>query len=715
MKTLLKVLGIFLCVMSLFGCDLFSSADKPESGPVAETPRIYPNGGEFTNDVSVVIQVRGGSDSLYYTLDGSVPTKESPRYTGTISLSSDATVTVMNLKEGMNPAGPVSKSYTFKCAAPLIEASNSAAGSVQVLSLSSETEGAQIHYTLDGTPPGPDSSLYDEPLFLSSSAAFRAVATRSGYADSGESSETFTVDGNLFSADWALTGASVTVSDEAGDRFTSSGTLGVTGGNSQFPSGNFVFLQPDKLKQTIDGFGGSFTESAAYILSYLSDTERSALIDAYFGPSGADYTLTRTHVGSCDFSVEGKYSYAPSAAENLADFSVAEDKKGFADTPAPSQAGYSGLYDGLSPANPSYDLLPLIKEALAVNPDLRIIASPWTAPAWMKSNNGWFGGDLKAANYSTYAAYIAKYLAAYKDEGVDIWALTPVNEPHGNGGQWESMTLQSSSEGAFIADNLGPAMAAAGFSGVKILGYDQNRDGVEEYARGILGNAASAAYTYGTAVHWYESSNLTFNAALDAVHGEFPDKALLHTEGCIDSLGDDEPLYSWWQDDGWWWNENATEWGYYWASDKSLHPKYTPVHRYARNIIEGLNHWLTGWVDWNLVLDKRGGPNHVANFCGAPVMIDPADGTVYYTPLYDVMRHVSRFIRPGDRVMSAAAFAPGLDPDAFHAAAVLNADGKYTVLVLNTSKEALEYDILAGSQKIHASIPANAIQTLVLD
>ncbi len=595
------------------------------------------------------------------------------------------------------------------------ETSVSEAGSVQVISLSSGTEGAQLRYTLNGEAPGPDSPLYEGPLLLSSTASLRAVAIRSGYADSEETSESFTVDGNIFGTDWGLAGAAVTVSSEAGDRFRAAGSLSAAGGNAQFPSGNFVLLQPERLKQTIDGFGGSFTESAAYILSYLGESERASLIDAYFGPSGADYTLSRTHVGSCDFSVAGNYSYAPSAAENLADFSVAEDKKGFADTPAPSQAGYGGLYDGLSPENPSYDLLPLIKEALEAKPDLRIIASPWTAPNWMKSNNGWYGGDLKAANYSTYADYIAKYLAAYRDEGVDIWAVTPVNEPHGNGGQWESMTLPAASESAFIADNLGPAMAAAGFGGVKILGYDQNRDGVEEYARGILGNPAAAAYTYGTAVHWYESSNLTFNAALDAVHGEFPDKAILHTEGCIDSLGDDEPLYSWWQDDGWWWNENATEWGYYWAGDKSLHPKYTPVHRYARNIIEGLNHWLTGWVDWNLVLDKRGGPNHVANFCGAPVMVDPADGTVYYTPLYDVMRHVSRFVRPGDRVMNAVAYAPGLDPDALHAAAVLNADGKFTVIVLNTSKEALEYDILAGSQTIRASIPANAIQTLVLE
>ena len=154
----------------------------------------------------------------------------------------------------------------------------------------------------------------------------------------------------------------------------------------------------------------------------------------------------------------------------------------------------------------------------------------------------------------------------------------------------------------------------------------------------------TAKFVYGSAVHWYESTNKVYEDVFERVNEKFPDNAIIHTEGCIDDLGKDAPggiadpqrfkETEWFNNDSFWWNENATDWAYSatWQAVKMEdHPIYTPVHRYARNIIVSIDHWLKGWIDWNVVLDQRGGPNHVGNFCGAPIMIDTESKQVYYT------------------------------------------------------------------------------------
>ncbi|MDA3851496.1 MAG: chitobiase/beta-hexosaminidase C-terminal domain-containing protein [Spirochaetaceae bacterium] len=699
-----------LFVLLLLGCQNISENSLDQAGEIYMRPR----GGEFNNTVSIIIGNTEGNANVYYTLDGSEPNEDSLLYTEALDINTSVTVKAIALGSGVEDSEVITENYRIKCSSPQPVQSSSDMTSMQVLEFSCDTEDAVIHYTTDGTIPDIDSPIINQPILIESTQSLKAVALKAGFENSDTVTLDYVIAGSLFSGSFGLSGGSIIQSSEAGEKLDSAGNLTFSD-NSSLPSGNVVIVQPDNTKQTIDGFGGSFTESSAYILSYLTPVERASLMNAYFGASGADYSLTRTHIASCDFSVEGRYSYTPTEDATLGDFSIVEDTKGFSDTPAPSHSGYQGVYDGLSPTDPSYDLVPMIKEALAINSEIRIIASPWSPPKWMKNNNDEFDGNLLAEHYSTFADYFSKYLSAYQAEGIDIWGITPINEPHGNDGLWESMHFTAAGESDFIANHLGPTLWADGFSSVKILGYDQNRGGALGFADAILGNAASAQYTYGTAVHWYGSSYRTFDEELDAVHNAFPDYAILHSEGCIDSLGDDEPLYSWWDDDAWWWNQNATEWGHIWAANKDNHPVYTPVHRYARNIIEGMNHWLTGWIDWNLVLDKRGGPNHVGNFCGAPVMIDPATGQVYYTPIYDVMSHFSKYIKPGDVVLNTTTFTPDLQSDVLHAAAVQNSNGNITLAILNTSKEAVIFDILIGSQMTTVTIAANAIQTIILN
>jgi glucosylceramidase len=495
-------------------------------------------------------------------------------------------------------------------------------------------------------------------------------------------------------------------------------------------SGNVIRIEPDVVKQTMDGIGSSFTASSAFVLAHLDSEQRQKVMEKAFSEKGANFSMARTHIGACDFCVDGKYSYADEPDDaDLAGFTLAHDTEGF------DPVRYPDIVDN------AYDLLPMIKEALAIKKgqkdgDLRVVSSAWTAPKWMKDIEEWYipgtpennyhgtGGSLKKKYISLYADYLLKYLDSYKDEGVDIWGLTPVNEPHGNNGQWESMHFTPQSQNDFIKNHLGPKLRSGGHADIRLLIYDQNRDGMTEWADAILGDPETNTFVYGTAVHWYESTYKVYEDVFDVVHAKYPGHAIIHTEGCIDDLGKKAPQgiadpdgfqeSGWFDNDAFWWNANATDWAYTasWAKNREDHPVYVPVHRYARNIIVSIDHWLQGWIDWNLVLDRNGGPNHVGNFCGAPIMVDTKTKYVYYTPIFHVLAQLSRTIRPGDVAVQTHRTLDGLDADALHACATMNADRLLSVQLLNTTKNPIEYKLQIGERYAPITIEANAVQTV---
>ena len=440
-----------------------------------------------------------------------------------------------------------------------------------------------------------------------------------------------------------------------------------------------IMINPDKTYQTITGFGGSFTESSAYLLNRLSKKNRDTILQAYFGEEGARYSLTRTHIASCDFSLNN-YTYAPVEGDlALENFTIEEDRD---------------------------DLIPMIKDAMAISKDgFNIIASPWTAPPWMKDNRNYVGGKLLPEFYDAFALYFNKYLDAYEAEGIDIWGLTPVNEPHGNGNNWESMHFTPKEETDFVQNHLGPKLEAAGKSDVNILGYDQNRAGLKEWVDEMFKDEASSKYFAGTAIHWYESTYDYFPEDLQYAHNKAPNKYLIETEGCVDS---EIPK---WKDDVWYWSKEATDWGWDWASDKDrhLHPKYSPVYRYARDIIGCLNNWVDGWIDWNMVLDKQGGPNWFENWCVAPIIVDPDKDEVYFTPIYYTMAHFSKYIRPEAKIIDVLN-----SEDDLMVTAAKNPDGTIAVVVLNQSTELKNFTIFLGEKEKNMSINAQAIQTITL-
>jgi glucosylceramidase len=416
------------------------------------------------------------------------------------------------------------------------------------------------------------------------------------------------------------------------------------------PAAGALTLDPAQRFQEMVGFGGALTESSAWVLAQLPADQRLEVIRRYYDPrDGIGYTLARTHLNSCDFSL---------------------NMWALDETP--------GDYDlhnfTLAPMRPW--LLPLLHDAqqAAGAGNFRLLVSPWSPPAWMKTNFRMDdGGALRGEYRPAWANYYVKFLRAMRDEEkISVWALTVQNEPEAKQ-TWESCLYTPEEERDFVRDHLGPALAQAGFSGVKLLGWDHNRDRIEARAAALLGDPQAAKYLWGLGVHWYVSNDF---AASARVHAQFPDKPILFTEGCFEG---GSTLGSWAHGEG-----------------------------YAAQMIGDFNNWVCGFLDWNIVLDQRGGPNHVGNFCDAPVLVDTNTKEVRYGPSFYYIAHFSRFVRPG-----AHRIGSGGGPAALPAIAFVNPDGSLVTVVVNPTDAAAGFSLSVAGEILACSIPAHAIQTYV--
>jgi glucosylceramidase len=364
-----------------------------------------------------------------------------------------------------------------------------------------------------------------------------------------------------------------------------------------------ITVDTTKKYQAILGFGGAFTEATAYNLNKIGAQKRAAIIKSYFSPyTGSGYTVCRTQLQSCDFSV-GKYSYDDVAGDyQLANFSLQHETTW---------------------------MIPCIREAMAVaGSDIKVFASPWSPSAWMKSNNNMLnGGTLLPACQDAWALMFVKYIQGMKDNGVPIWGVTIQNEPEAVQ-TWESCIYTAASERDFLKLHLGPALALNKVD-AKVMIFDHNKDHIAAWATTILGDTAAAKYAWGTAFHWYSGDQFD-NVAL--THDNFPAKHLLATEEA-----DYLPMYNW-----------------------------TIGQKYAHDIIGDLNSWAEGWVEWNLVLDQNGLPRHDPNTgCAASVDIDFNNDSVHYNPSYYYIAQFSKYLRPGALRMGCTSTLTGLEATAF--------------------------------------------------
>jgi len=440
-----------------------------------------------------------------------------------------------------------------------------------------------------------------------------------------------------------------------------------------------IVVNPKEKFQKIVGIGGSFTQSTSYLLTQLSENKKNEILEAYFGEKGAQYSLCRTHINSCDFSLS-QYAYVNDAKdEKLESFSIKPDQE---------------------------QIIPIIKQAQKIAKyDFKLIASPWTAPPYMKDNNQWKGGKLLPQFYPQWALYFVKYIQAYQKENINIWGVTFQNEPLGNDNNWESMHFNPQEMNEFVTNYLKPSFTNNAVK-AKILGYDQNRDDeMKEWANAMYTNSENKSSYDGMAIHWYASTFDYFPESLNKVHQLAPNKHLIQTEACIDA---EKPR---WNDDAWYWNKEAKDWGWTWAPEnkKHLHPKYAPVNRYAQDIIGCLNNWVDGWIDWNMVLDENGGPNWAKNWCTAPVIVNTKTDEVYYTPLYYILSQFSRNIAP-----NAQRIGITNSDKTINCTAVENPDGSIAIFIFNEHLEAKGISLTIHEQKIDFTLQAQALQTLII-
>lgn len=429
--------------------------------------------------------------------------------------------------------------------------------------------------------------------------------------------------------------------------------------------------------QEIQGFGGAFTEAAAMVFQGLPEAEQRRLLDMYWGEGGIGLTMGRAHINSCDFSpkywtfddVEGDFEL------EFFDTNVTHD---------------------------TVAMIPFIQAAQQTlhsssGQELKIIAAPWSPPAWMKTNGQMLGSGepgLKATCKATWAKYFSKWISAYKAHGIPIWAVTPQNEAE-NAGIWESCVYTAQQELDFIAEELGPTLRAD-HPEVQLLIFDHNKDHVLEWAEALYAHPGALQYTQGVAFHWYTGDEFDHVAE---VHRRFPDALLLSTEATYDQ--------------------------------SRLHGEHTMTKGnwsfglgYAHDIIGDLNAGSAGWLDWNLVLDANGGPNKVGNNCDAPMISDGEH--LYVHPQYYALGHFSKYILPGSKRLetvvlgsqrhtAARPYGTCDGRDGLEATAFLRPDGLTAVVVLNCGDVEVSFKLQDGVEALKASIPAQGIQTYLLD
>jgi glucosylceramidase len=438
-------------------------------------------------------------------------------------------------------------------------------------------------------------------------------------------------------------------------RLSNTGSLAFTDFGQPLETQVCVFVDPSKTFQSFEGIGGAITDASAETFAKMPRDRQQEIIKAYYdSKDGIGYTLARTNIHSCDFS-SGPYTYVADNDKDLASFSITHDEQ------------YR---------------IPMIKEAIAAaGGSLKMYVSPWSPPAWMKDTKTILqGGKLLPEYRQSWANYYIKFINAYEKAGIPIWGLSVQNEPMAKQ-KWESCIFTAEEERDFIKEYLGPTLHKAGMKDKKLIAWDHNRDLIYQRASTILDDPGAAKYVWGIGYHWYETwtgSDMQFYN-LRRVAETYPGKKLLFTEGTVEK-------FSFSHIDDW-----------------SLGEKY------GYSMVNDFNAGTVGWTDWNILLDETGGPNHVGNFCYAPIIADTRTGKVHYTNSYYYLGHFSKFIKPGaKRIISSS------NRDALQTTAFLNPDGKIAVVVLNTTDKELPYRLWIGGKAAETTSLPHSIATLVL-
>jgi glucosylceramidase len=409
-----------------------------------------------------------------------------------------------------------------------------------------------------------------------------------------------------------------------------------------------INIFPEVSYQKIEGFGGALTESAAVTLDKAGPAVREKVLKAYFDTDkGLNFSLCRAHINSCDFST-GNYHYTARNDRQLNTFCIERDQQ---------------------------LIIPMIKDAQKIRGSkLNILSSPWSPPDWMKTTGKMnLGGKLRPDCRKIWAEYYSKYISAYAKEGIKIGYLTVQNEPKAKQ-SWDSCIYTADEERDFVKNYLGPSLEKNGHGDVRLLVWDHNKERVFDRMKAILSDRNAAKYIWGTGFHWYSGDHFE---GLSILHDLFPDKGLIFTEGCLPGPAKND------------WDKGE---------------------KYAHDIIGDLNNWTQGWIDWNITLDEQGGPNHVGNFCDAPIIVDTKKKKTIFKSSYYYIGHVSRYIKPGAKRIAFSRFTQDLE-----VTAAKNPTGEIVTVVMNRADVENVFILRCRDRIAEFKIAPHSIMTLIFN
>lgn len=429
------------------------------------------------------------------------------------------------------------------------------------------------------------------------------------------------------------------LAQQTGTNFTSASATGTT-----------ITVDDTVRYQQMDGFGASLTDSSTWLIANkLTDAQRTKLMQDLFSPTnGIGLSFLRQPMGATDFTAVGNYSYddmpAGQTDPTLANFSIAHDL--------------------------TYTI-PVLKQAIAVNPNIKVMATPWSPPAWMKDGGTMNGGSVPFANYGALANYFVKFVQAYQAQGVPIYAIGIQNEPLYSTTGYPSMYMDAVSQARFIGTSLGPAMQNAGLSSVKLIAYEHNWDH-PEYPQTVLTNAPAAQYLAGAAFHCYAGDE----SAQTTLHNAVPTKDIWFTE-CSGTVG----------------------------SNFGGDLKWNAQHL----LIGTTRNWAKGVSIWNMALDEHSGPkNGGCNDCRGVVTIDTSvsPAKVTFNVEYYSLGHLAKFVTPGAYRIDSNTLPGTLEDVAF-----VNPDGSTALLVLNSSNSTQTFSVKSKGMSFSYTLPSGALAT----
>ena len=457
-----------------------------------------------------------------------------------------------------------------------------------------------------------------------------------------------------------------------------------------------VGLYPDYTFQKLEGWGCAMTETSCYLLSRMSPETRREALSRWFGPEGMDARFIRIHIDSCDYSLTEYQAVAdPIADPELNTFSIDRDRQ---------------------------YILPVVKEALSMaGGPVKVLLSPWSPPWQWKTPPEFsqndasvyggaeynvdttkpgrcFGGRLKKEYYGSWAKYLVKFIQAYQAEGIPVGMLSIQNEASA-ATPWDSCLWSGEQERDFLKNHLYPEMERAGLAGkIEIFIWDHNKERAIEHIDAFMADPDAADKVDGFAYHWYSGDHFE---ALELLHGRYPDRVLMHSESCpLHKPG--SPL-----------SGSATEDGVLnkGGTDRTAEEcDYGDAIDYAHDIIGDMNAGMQRWIDWNMIVDRQGGPRHVGGGFGAPLLCED-DFSFSETVCFNYLRGIAHTVRPGAVRIGKSVYARDVE-----ASACRNADGSIGVLLLNRAGEDQAVNLRMGGRILRdVALPAGALTTLLIE